>query len=379
MKKILLNTMMVLGFTLNANAQTFMNSTQLNTYKSSISYMACSYAGNTNCYGATSLESARKIVTELKDMQATGLNASKKRDLDKSAEQVLLMITPEEVKSFMKSFSNTSVESYANAIADNALIQSKITIPGEQTLANAEKGIYAGKGMNEDSVTTVLTTTKKEILAGLKTKAEAPEEYSVRPAYLKGIEYTKAVGNDVDVKLLENKTLAVVSLSQEEEANGLSMKTVSETKMEIRRSASENYNLKIHLMSSTVKSTIDENVYDDSKRPVIDPKANIKVTEAYKIDEKWVNRYAAEEKALATDRDFDSNKLLLGYVVDSIEKLNKKAAATTNPKAKEMYNKKAAKAYADGKVYYNTLAKNYTDRDGAKELMQRYITVKVSK
>jgi len=348
-------------------------SEQLNQYESGLRYLSCSYQGkDDNCYGAVSIEEARKIVVELKELDAAGFNSSKKEKLDATAEELLLFISLDEAKAYMASLVGVAGDGFIDELADGATVTTQIKMPGVEAMdLIAEKEFEKAASKEGDSVLATITKTKDEMKAII---SERPDDnvYTSEVEYLKGVDFKKEVGAEEQYQSLESGKLVKHVLIKESEVNALSTYDTMTTTTNLRRYKENGYSIKIAESIYKFDSKVDEEVYSDSKRPVIEVKADFDITDR-RIDEGWINRYKDIEEADLKQRNYDSTYFVLDYGVTKAERLYKKASEEDEEGERASLVKKADDYYASVRQYYVKMSK-YND-EKARTLCNRYNSI----
>jgi hypothetical protein len=348
---------------------------QLKSYEEALGYLDCVYSGKTGCSGFDSTSSARAEVIKSKDLDAAGLNSSKKKALDGAAESVLLMLSAQEAQEYLEKITKYSTSSFINEMLDSATIKTVMTMPGENSLALAEAGTYSAEGMNDDSVTSESVMTKQEYIESIASNEDDEQEYTVQPAYLKDISYSKDKGKDVTYTTNADSTKVFATTKSDMASAGMGMMSTSTYVATCVRSAEDDYAIKISAQEVSIVREIKKEAYSQEDIPVINAKADLDIKKANEIDNDWVNRYDTIKAEEAVDRKYSANYLMLEYAVNAAEELYNKAKTETDATKAAEYKKQADQAIVDSKQFYDGLS-GFTSDKKAVDLRNRYLNIK---
>ncbi|HAG53002.1 MAG TPA: hypothetical protein DCL21_04355 [Alphaproteobacteria bacterium] len=358
------------GFT----SSKLITSEQLNQYESGLKYLSCAYQGKeNNCYGAVSIQDARKIVMELKELEATGLNASKKDGLDSKAEDLLLYISVDEAKDFIKNLGSLSESAFIDEMIDGGVITSQIKMPGVEAMdLIAENQFGQAASKSGDSVSATITKTKEEMKDLISANSDSGNNYTSEVEYLKGVKFDTEKSAEEQYKSLELGKLIEHVLTHVSEVNAMSTNETSTTITSLRRYKEHGYAIKIESAYFKYDSEVDKDVYSKEKRPVIEAKADFDIKDRT-IDAGWINRYEDMEQEDLKQRNYDSTYFVLDYGVTKAERLYAKAAAEEDAEYKAKLVKEAEDYYNSVREYYVKMSKY--DDEKARSLCLRYNTI----
>lgn len=348
---------------------------QLQSYEDAVKYLDCAYSGVTGCSGFASTDVARAEIIKLKDLDSAGLNSSKKKELDNVAKSILLKLTPEEAKAYLEKVTLYTTEDFINEMLDSATITTSITMPGENSLALAESGIYSADGMNNDSITSENVITKKEYIESISNNQTQEQSYTAQPAYLKGVSYTQDKGKEVTYTANTDFTKVFASTKSDIASAGMGMLSTGTYTTTCVRSAEDGYAIKISAQKVSIVREITKDAYNQADIPVINAKADLDIKQASQVDEAWVNRYDAIEEQEATDRKYSANYIMLEYAVNAAADLYAKAKTESDATKAAQYKEQADQAIIDSKQFYDGLS-SFTNDKKAVDLRNRYLNIK---
>ena len=365
-------------------------SDQLDEYERAVQYLVCIYSDAPQCSGYSSPEAARKYIKDIKDnYDAVGLNAPKKRNLDGLAEDVLPLISADEAREFANYLAKLSPAQYLDEMHESSTVTTTHEMPGENTLAAAERGNYNDPNINNDMERSTSVLTKEEFAEQVTVDASVIQPYTSAPLYLKDVETTKQVENTTSYDIMDGQTQALVFSHQVQEAPGMSMKKELDSSVYLRRYEEHGYALKVEKQEVLAVSKIDPEVFDEEKLPVIEIELKSSITDYNEIDEGWQNRYADVEAANAEERKIDGNYMMLEYAVDIAGRLREQAQVMekdlSDPhlsererqvKLEEMdkLESDASKALIDARQYYNNLSE-FTHIEKVRVLRSKYLSM----
>lgn len=367
MKKIIVLGLCLVFVSLNVKAS-IITSKQLTEYENLGIYVKCVYSGEERCVGDFPIKDARRRLAEFSAMEAIGYNLSKKAKIDLIVDQLLLIITKEDVDDFIAEIKGKDpmllLKDYHT---DDVTIKTIVSMPGEDALYALDQNDFSKNGLENDVERVEYSYTKEEVIA---LAANTPkQEYIVKPSYFSQIKNNNETLEERDVKLLDNSKLAVMTVSKETPSNIEKSKKTFKSVTYLRRFKQYGYKIMI------------ENVITESSR-VID--ASLPKPEPLKIvinadgdlsdlsmDEQWIYKYKALDDKDYKYREKSSSYLMLEFIADQLDKKYLEIIEEQNSGAKNKLKAKAIKHYKDGMKYYDILQK-YKSEGKVKKLLIRY-------